>query len=160
MLRPIDLLRYLPAGVRAQPIDSFMVMLALPAGTAGLFGPASSKSLETLLPFYAVKLWAIMLILGSLAWLCGISGVQLVGDVMILTRISCFRLGLHLLSGSSLVYASSILFVGGWNGVLAAWPLLGFSLATFLKAVDLERLRRQYSVHAAAVEKEKEKEQE
>lgn len=135
-------LSHIPAGVRTQSSDVMLVLLGLPAGVLGLIGQSQSRALDQILPWLAVKGWALCLIVGCVAWLWGIAGVKLYGDVVVLTRLPPYRFGLHLLSVASLVYGVAILLIGGWNGVLAAWPLVAFSSMTYLKAVDLGRIQR------------------
>lgn len=132
----------IPAGIRTQPTDAMLVALAVPAGLATLLGATKSRALDTLLSGWAVRAWALALLIGCVAWMVGLGGVKLHGDVVVLTRVAAYRFGLHLLAVSSLVYGVAILLISGLNGVLAAWPLLAFAAATYLKAADLGRIQR------------------
>jgi hypothetical protein len=136
------LIERVPAGIRTQPTDAMLVLLGIPAGLSTLVGASESRALDTLLPWLAVKGWAVALLVGCAAWVVGLSGVRLHGDVVVLTRLAAYRFGLHLLAVASLVYGVAILMVVGTGGVLAAWPLLAFAAATWLKAVDLGRIQR------------------
>lgn len=107
------LIRRLPAWVRTQPLDCMFAILGIPSGLVSLLGVARSRALDQLLPVWAVRLWAVCL------------------------------LGLQLLSVATLVYFVAIIVIGGWGGVLVAWPLLVVSAATWVRRADLvDRQRR------------------
>lgn len=139
---PSRLLARVPAGIRTQSSDAMLVILGLPAGISSLLGTTESRALDSALPWLAVKGWALALIVGCVAWLVGITGVRLYGDVIVLTRLAPYRFGLHLLALAALVYGSAILLLTGWDGIAAAFYVLAFGCGTFLKALDLARIQR------------------
>ncbi|GII87690.1 hypothetical protein Ssi03_56800 [Sphaerisporangium siamense] len=134
-MRP--LVTRLPAWVRTQPLDAMFAVLGIPSAVATLTGVATSHALETLLPWWANRLWALCLLAGCIAWLAGLSGVRELEGRLVVTRLPVLLLGLQLLSMTCLVYAVAIVAVAGWDGVLAAYPLLVGTLATYIRRADL-----------------------
>lgn len=129
----------LPVWVRTQPIDATFALLGIPSGLTLLVGPARSRALEAVLPHWATYLWAMSLVLGCLAWLAGLTSVRMRDGRLVITRLPVLLLGLQILSPAALVYGLTIILVGGWAGVLAAWPLFVVAAATFIRRVELQR---------------------
>lgn len=128
------LVRHLPVWVQQEPLGVMCVLLGLPSGLAALIGPASSRALDTLLPFWARPLWAGCLVLGCLAWAAGITSVRQRGHQLVITRLPVMILGLQLISLAALVYGLAIIVLSGWAGLLAAFPLFAVSFGTAVEA--------------------------
>ncbi|RCG19126.1 hypothetical protein DQ384_38260 [Sphaerisporangium album] len=127
----------LPAWVRTQPMDTMFAVMGLPSAVATLCNLTSSRALDTLLPWWATRLWAVCLLVGCAAWLTGLASVREHEGRLVVTRLPVLALGLQLLSITCLVYAVAIIAVAGWDGVLAAYPLIVATLATYMRRVDL-----------------------
>lgn len=131
--------RRLPVWVQAQPLDCMFALLGILPGIASLAGVASSKALETLLPWWAVRLWAVILLVGCVCWLAGASSVRERDGQLVATRLPAYLLGLHLLSLACLVFGTAIIVIGGWAGLLAAYPLLVGAAGLYIRRVGLSR---------------------
>jgi hypothetical protein len=114
---------HLPVWAQTQPISVMCVLLGAPAGLAALVGPARSPALDVVLPLWARSLWAACLLTGCLAWGAGLVSMRRDGDRLVIRRLPAMILGLQLISLTAAVYGTAIIVVGGWAGVLAAWPL-------------------------------------
>jgi hypothetical protein len=134
----------LPVWARTQPLDCMFALLGLPSGVLSLLGVVRSRAMEELLPWWATRLWAVCLLVGCVAWLAGASSVRERDGLVVATRLPAWMLGLHLLSLACAVYAVAIIVVGGWAGVLAAYPLVVAAAGTYIRRVDLvDRFRGQ-----------------
>lgn len=133
------LVRRLPVWVQAQPLDCMFALLGILPGLASLAGVASSKALDALLPWWAVRLWAVILLVGCACWLAGASSVRERDGQLVATRLPAFLLGLHLLSLACFVYGTAIIVIGGWAGLLAAYPLLVGAAGLYIRRVGLSR---------------------
>lgn len=136
------MIRRLPPGIRAFPLDAMLAAMAIPAGLANALGLASSRAMDELLVTTAQGLWAVCLIVGAGAWLAGVLGVTTQEGVLVLRRLPLLIFGLYLLSLASMVYAVAVLVLNGWAGVLAAWPLLTFAAGLHIRRVDLAETYR------------------
>lgn len=135
----VRLVRRLPIWVQAQPLDCMFAMLGILPGLASLAGLASSRALDLLLPWWAVRLWAAILLIGCACWLAGASSVKERDGQLVATRLPAFLLGLHLLSLACLVFGAAIIVIGGWGGLLAAYPLLVGAAGLYIRRVGLAR---------------------
>lgn len=133
------LVRRLPVWVQAQPLDCMFALLGILPGLASLAGVASSRALDVLLPWWAVRLWAVILLVGCVCWLAGASSVRERGGQLVASRLPAFLLGLHLLSLACLVYGVAIVVIGGWGGLLASYPLLTSAAGLYIRRVGLSR---------------------
>lgn len=133
------LVRRLPIWVQAQPLDCMFALLGILPGIASLAGLASSRALEVLLPWWAVRLWAVILIVGCGCWLAGASSVRERDGQLVATRLPVYLLGLYLLSLACLVYSVAIVAVSGWGGLLASYPLLVGAAGLYIRRVGLSR---------------------
>ncbi|MDF5758628.1 hypothetical protein [Spongiactinospora sp. TRM90649] len=129
----------LPVWIRAQPLDCMFALLGILPGVASLAGLATSRALETLLPWWAAQLWALILIVGCGCWLAGASSVRERDGHLVASRLPLFLLGLRLLSLACLVYAVAIVVISGWAGLLAAYPLLVGAAGLYIRRVGLTR---------------------
>lgn len=136
------LVRRLPAWVRAAPIEVMVAVFGIPSGLAAMLGPASSRALAELLPWWAGKLWAVCLVAGCIAWLAGLSSVREVDGRLTVGRLPIMLLGLRLLSMAAAVYGTAIIVISGREGLLAAWPLLVLALGTAVRCADLSNRAR------------------
>lgn len=132
----------LPVWVQEGPIGTMCVLLGVPAGLFTLFGPARSHALDVALPFWARPLWSICLIVGCIAWAAGLTSVRQHGGILIIGRLPAYILGLQLIATAAIVFGLAIVWVGGWAGVLAAWPL---GVVAFGTAVEAAKLGNRYA---------------
>lgn len=133
------LVHRLPVWVQAQPLDCMFALLGILPGLASLAGLASSRALDMLLPWWAARLWALILVVGCGCWLVGASSVRERDGLLVATRLPAYLLGLHLLSLACLVYGVAIIMVGGWGGLLAGYPLLVGAAGLYIRRVGLAR---------------------
>lgn len=134
-----SLVRRLPIWVQAQPLDAMIALLGVLPGLASLAGLATSRALDVLLPWWAVRLWAVILLVGCGCWLAGASSVRERDGQLVATRLPAFLLGLRLLALACLVYGVAIIALGGWAGVLSAYPLLVGAAGLYIRRVGLSR---------------------
>jgi len=138
------LVRRLPVWARTQPLDCMFALLGLVPAALSLIGVVRFKALEQLLPWWATRLWPVCLLVGCIAWLAGASSVREHEGQLVATRLPAWMLGLHLLSLACAVYGVAIIVIGGWAGVLAAYPLIVATAGTYIRRVDLaDRYREQ-----------------
>jgi hypothetical protein len=115
------LLDHLPDGLLAHPAEWFIAFLCAMSGISTLLGLTSPEAVERVLPTPVYALWGICLVAGSAAYACGLSSIRFTATgTYVVTRVSCYRLGLRLLATASLVFAASILIVSGWDGSVLA----------------------------------------
>lgn len=137
------IVRRLPIGIQAYPLDATFAFLGMLSGTLTLLGLTSSRALAETLPSWAVLLWAVMLIVGSVTWGVGILSARTNGNnAVVITRAPVMVFGLALVSTTAFVFAVGIITVAGLQGVLASVPLLAYSAGTYLHRLRiLERLK-------------------
>lgn len=110
----IWLLRRIPAGFLWHPFEWFVAILCVASGLATLFGGAEPDSMRTLLPDPFLKAWGVMLMVGALALVSGLSSIQAVSaDRYVVTRVPSYRLGLRLLAITTTVYIGAIVVYVG-----------------------------------------------
>jgi hypothetical protein len=131
------LVRRLPIWVRTQPLDATLALFGIPPALAALLGQLRSAALAELLPWLAIRLWAVCLLIGCAAWLAGLMSMREENGQLLISRLPILILGLALVSVSAVVYGVAILIASGWAGALAAWPLLVAAAGTYLRRVDL-----------------------
>lgn len=112
-----------PRALLEEPFEIFLALLCLLAGIPLLLGAPEPESLNRLLAPAVVKLWGIMLVIGS--------GAVLVGLV---PRMRWVQIkGLQLLGLAALVYAIAVLALGT-RGRLPGLITLAFALACLAKS--------------------------
>lgn len=133
----------LPVWARTAPLDATFCVLGIPSSALTVLGFARSPTLIELLPDWGLLLWSVCLFVGCMAWLAGLTSIKENNGHMIVTRMPVMIFGLYLVSLAAVVFGLALVLIGGWNGVLAAWPVLVFAAGTYLRRVDLaSRFRR------------------
>ncbi|WP_157251136.1 hypothetical protein [Nonomuraea typhae] len=141
MKNPLTHLVYrLPLWVQTQPLDTMFALLGIVPGIASLTGIASSRALA-LMPWWAGRLWGLVLLVGSVCWLVGAAGVRERDGLLVTTRRPLMVLGLRLLSLACLIYGVSIIAFGGLSGLLASYPLVVGAVGLHIRKVGLTRSR-------------------
>lgn len=115
----------LPIGTLDRPIESFLAVLCVMAGTVQLAGPAEQKSVNALLPPAFVTGWSLMLVVGGAATVVGVTRDW--------ARVE--RAGLKLLSGSSFIYAVCAIGFLGWDSIYTVCLTIAFGIATALRSM-------------------------
>lgn len=134
----------LPVWVRTAPLDATFCVLGIPSSALTVLGFARSPTLVELLPNWGFLLWSACLFVGCSTWLAGLVSIKENNGHMIVTRMPVMIFGLYLVSLAATVFGLALVLIGGWNGVLAAWPVLVFAAGTYLRRVDLAtRFRRE-----------------
>lgn len=121
------ILRHTPPVLFEYPFELFLSVLCLLSGLPMLLGLATPRSIEALLPWPVVRMWALALIVGSVSTSYGLLRAS---------RVPAFT-GLRLLGDASLIYAVAILIVAGWRGLLASMLTLAFATACLARAFHL-----------------------
>jgi len=130
------LLKRLPIGVRVYPLDLTFSVLGIPSGITSLIGLAPSRALGVMPPV-AEKAWAVILIVGCLAWAVGTLTTKEIGRNVVITRIELMIFGLTLVSIASFVYAFAMIALNGLVGILPGVPLFTFAIGTYIRRIDL-----------------------
>lgn len=134
----IKLVRKLPRGIQHFPLDFTFVVLGIPSAFVSLLGLTESKALDEALPGWADTAWALTLLVGCVCWGIGVFSTRAADErTVLITRVPVMVLGLSLVSVASFVYGIALLLSVGWNGLLAAVPLLAFSFGTYIRRVSL-----------------------
>lgn len=115
----------LPVGTLDRPIESFIASLCVVSGLAQLVGPAEQQSVNASLPDPIVIFWSLMLSIGGLTTVVGVTK----------SWIRCERAGLELLSGASAIYSVCAISYLGINSIFTVCITLAFSAATALRAM-------------------------
>lgn len=136
------IVRRLPLWVRSSPLDVMFVFMGLPSSLVTLLGLTHSSALAELLPWWGIRIWALALFAGCVAWLVGLTSVQEDEGVRVLTRLPALILGLHLVSITCLTYAVAVILFAGWFGFLTATLYLVIAGGTWLRRVDLVSRQR------------------
>lgn len=139
------LVRKLPAGIRAYPLDVTFCLLGLPSGVFHALGLARSSTLA-IMPSLAVTAWGLMLAIGCSTWLLGtLTTREDRPGTFVITRIAPMIFGLSLVSGTALVYGTALIILNGWKAVIVALPLLTFAIGTHIRRLEITgRLRDHY----------------
>jgi len=131
------IVRRLPIWIRTAPLDATFCVLGIPGATLAVVGVVQSRALSEFLPGWGRLVWSICLFFGCLLWLIGLSSIKENNGHMVVTRMPILIFGLYLSSLAALVYGVALIMIGGWSGVLPAWPVLVFAGGTWLRRVDL-----------------------
>lgn len=115
----------LPVGTLDRPIESFLAMLCIIAGLAQLIGPAEQRSVNDSLPGPLVTMWSLMLVVGGILTVVGVTRDHPVTE----------RSGLKLLSGSSFIYSICAVGFLGWDSVYTVCITVAFGIATLLRSM-------------------------
>lgn len=129
---------HVPEPLRYQPFELLLAFMCLVSGTSTLLGAPNERSaVVRVLPEWFLHSWALVLVLGGLALICGASSaVQLDGRVII-RRIACYRFGLRLLGAASLIYGATLFIAAGLAAFTVAPIVLAFSLACYVRHADI-----------------------
>lgn len=141
------LTRRLPVWVRTAPLDATFCVLGIPSSALAVAGVVQSRTLVEFLPGWGRLLWSACLFFGCLFWFIGLTSIKENNGHMIVTRMPILIFGLYLTSLSALVYGVALILIGGWAGVLAAWPVLVFAGGTWLRRLDLVSRFREEGDH-------------
>jgi hypothetical protein len=110
-----------------------MLIAASVVGLSRVLVP-SPGSLERALPDYLVVTWYVLLVMGSVACLLGIFWRTAVTGLLI------ERAGMIFLCAAGLIYSIALLAVGGGRAIPASSFVVGFGLASALRALDIGRI--------------------
>lgn len=113
------------------------VFMGLPTGLAAAVGLTQSSAMAEILPWWGIRIWAVALAVGCVAWLVGLTSVHEDSGSLVLTRLPAMILGLHLVSITCLTYAVAVFLFAGWLGLLTATLYLVIAGGTWLRRVDL-----------------------
>ena len=139
MTRPVD---RLPVWVRAYPMDLLFIVLCLQSGLVSLFGWGPARPLEQAMPWWAPRIWAVCLLVGSVCWLAGLSGIRGRDGHLVTRRLPILLLGLRLLALVMPIYAAAALLVGGWSALASGQILLVAAGLVYVRLAGLTGGRR------------------
>lgn len=120
-----------------------MLSVAAVVGFSRLLAPTSG-TLERALPMWLTVVWYVLLAVGSVTGLAGVFWKEPVAGLLI------ERAGLFALCSSGLVYSIALIAVGGWGAVAAASFVLGFGVASAVRAIDIGRVLVKMQLLASA----------
>lgn len=114
------------------PFEIYMLALAAVTGIPSLFGAPEPGSIEAALPSWAVFAWSLVLSLGSVLALLGISLKR--RD----TGLILEQLGLAFVGAASIIYAVSLWAVAGLAALFAGGIVFGFGVSCLVRWKDLQ----------------------
>lgn len=124
----------LPVGVQTYPMDAVFGVLGTLSGLGTIGRLLTSQALSTALPAWALTVWAVLLTVGSLAWLSGVLSTTYNGTgEVVIKRAPVLVLGLSLISIVTLVYGIAVVSRGGWDAVIAATAYFAVSFGTYIR---------------------------
>lgn len=120
---------------RRHPFEVAMLAAATVVGFSRILAPhPTSGSLEKALPPHLVTGWYLLLMIGSVVGLLGVSWKTPVAGLLI------ERSGMIFLSSAGLIYTIALISSGGWRAVAAASFVAGFATASAVRAWDIGRV--------------------
>jgi hypothetical protein len=122
----------------ADPRAVFILALSAFGGVSALAIKAAPETLEAVLPRWAVLVWGLLLVIGSVTTLLGMARQTLNG---IITE----QVGSVTVGATTVFYSAIALWVIGPNAVAGISPILGWGIACFWRWGQLQSLiRRSY----------------
>ena len=129
------LLDRLPDGVIAHPAEWFIALVCAMSGVSTLVGLTNPDAVERVLPTPLYVFWGVCLTVGAAAYACGLTSIRFTAvGTYVVTRTSCYRLGLRLLATASVVFAVGVSLTDGWLGAV---PLLLFAAMCSIRLLVL-----------------------
>lgn len=113
-----------PMGEARNPLQVYLLTVALISGIGFLLGTATSGSIQDQLTPLARYGWGLMLTIGSAS---ALGGMFWQGDPR--NGLLVKRFGFVGLTGASVIYGASLIVSAGLEGFLVAFSVFGFALA-------------------------------
>lgn len=117
----------------ADPRAVFVLIVASFSGLTAIAIEAEPRSLESLLPQWAVVLWGILLIMGSVTTLVGMTRQTL--DGILIEQVGSVTVGV-----SAIFYSGVSLWVAGETALIASSIIFAWGLACLARWVQLQML--------------------
>lgn len=133
----------IPESIRYQPFELLLAVMCLISSVSTLLGAPSDRSaLYRLLPFWFVQTWALTLLIGSLALICGASSAVDLNGRIVIRRVPCYRFGLRLLGAGSLVYGATLFLAAGVAALTVGPIIFALSAACYIRHADITKRSR------------------
>lgn len=127
----------LPTWLLSRPEAGLLAFMCLLSGVPSAAGVVRPHSLEVMMPPWLVRCWGLVLVVGAVASIVGLTSIREEGGKEVLHRAAPYKLGMRMLSLGSAVYAFAVMYVAGLQGLGAAPIILGFAAACWLRLLGL-----------------------